>query len=67
MGERAVMRDGRKAPKLYVQYRCPECHTSSVLNVYDGPPSCLGKLGMNPPESHPPVFCIPGEIVEDVL
>lgn len=67
MGERAIVRDGRKAPKLYVRYRCPTCHTDTVLNAYDGPPTCMGKLAMSPPESHPPTFCDPqGDFLEEL-
>lgn len=55
-GERVVGAGAtkRKAPQLMVMYLCDKCQSQGVLDAYDGPPSCLGKVGTD--EQHPSTF-----------
>lgn len=52
----------RTAPELRVMYQCGECGHIGVLDAYDGPPSCLGKVLTK--DQHSAAFMVPLRIVK---
>lgn len=55
-GTKFVLADGTRAPRLWLTFECPQCHHVAVLDAFDGPPRCFGKVGTD--DAHAPTFMV---------